>query len=287
MRRPERLNDAQLLDAATSAFARATRLPIVFGGYHDGDAALVTSLSGNRTPSLNKLRVETGRGLGGAALLEARPRFTAHYEHSRTITHDYDLQIKREGIMSLIAVPVVIGLEVRAVLYGGAYEQTPLAPVMQRPVADVINEFARELRLRDEIRLRAAAIEEAEPAGLPTPLLEDLRESYAELRSVSTSIEDPALRARLEAIEAKLAHLGGVDAGAALTSRATNGPKLTPREIDVLSQVALGCTNAEVGRALGLTESTVKAYMKSAAAKLNASNRHAAVAAARREHIIP
>lgn len=278
----ERLSDAQLLDAALAEFGRATNLPIVFGGYHHDGAATVTAISGNRTPSLKQLRVETGRGLGGRALLEARPRFTANYERSKYITHDYDREIVTEGIRSLVAVPVVVGGDVRAVLYGGAYEQTPLAPFIQSPVAEVANEFARELRIRDEVLRRAEVVSvPPPPRDVPTPVLEELRSSYAELRSVSNRIDDPELRSKLVAIEQKLAKLGGT------AEPAESTVKLAPREIDVLSHVALGRTNVEVGRALGLTESTVKAYMKTAASKLGCSNRHAAVAAARREGLIP
>lgn len=62
---------------------------------------------------------------------------------------------------------------------------------------------------------------------------------------------------------------------------------LSPRELDVLTHAALGSTNAEVGRALRLAESTVKSYMKTVMSKLNASTRHAAVAEARRCGLIP
>lgn len=63
--------------------------------------------------------------------------------------------------------------------------------------------------------------------------------------------------------------------------------RLTPRELDVLSHVALGATNAEVARSLTLKESTVKSYLNTAMAKLAASTRHAAVVAARRANLIP
>jgi DNA-binding NarL/FixJ family response regulator len=59
-------------------------------------------------------------------------------------------------------------------------------------------------------------------------------------------------------------------------------PHVTPRERDVLSLVALGRSNIAVAEELGLTVSTVKSYMKSIMAKLDAATRYEAAHAARR-----
>jgi DNA-binding CsgD family transcriptional regulator len=55
----------------------------------------------------------------------------------------------------------------------------------------------------------------------------------------------------------------------------------------VLACAALGRTNAQIAEELGLRESTVKAYLGTAMAKLDAPTRHAAVTAARREGLMP
>ena len=52
--------------------------------------------------------------------------------------------------------------------------------------------------------------------------------------------------------------------------------QLTAREIDVLRLVAGGRSNREVGEALGLTEHTVKGYLKSIATKFDVPDRTAA-----------
>ncbi len=52
---------------------------------------------------------------------------------------------------------------------------------------------------------------------------------------------------------------------------------LTRREHDILCRVALGETNAEVARALGLTTNTAKTYFQRALEKLGARNRVEAV----------
>ncbi|WP_344272603.1 response regulator transcription factor, partial [Actinomadura napierensis] len=64
-------------------------------------------------------------------------------------------------------------------------------------------------------------------------------------------------------------------------------PVLTPREVDVLSYVAIGCTNAEAAERLGLLPETVKSYLRSAMRKLDAHTRLEAVTSARRAGLLP
>lgn len=61
---------------------------------------------------------------------------------------------------------------------------------------------------------------------------------------------------------------------------------LTPREIEVLREVADGRTNREVGQRLFISEGTVKVHLKHIAEKLGASDRTQAVAIAVRRGII-
>ena len=63
--------------------------------------------------------------------------------------------------------------------------------------------------------------------------------------------------------------------------------RLARRELDVLAQVALGCTYQETAERLGLKAVTVKSYLQNAMAKLSAHNRLEAVSAARRLGLIP
>jgi DNA-binding NarL/FixJ family response regulator len=69
---------------------------------------------------------------------------------------------------------------------------------------------------------------------------------------------------------------------ARLVSR-MRGPQpesLSPREVQVLELVAVGHTNAEIGRALHITEATVKTHLLRTFAKLDVSDRTAAVTVA-------
>ncbi|WP_053382511.1 LuxR C-terminal-related transcriptional regulator [Leucobacter celer] len=275
------------LDDAVAEFARATRFPLAFGGFESGGVSTITALAGHRTLSLQGLRVEHSRGLGGRAMSECRPRLTTDYARSRHITHDYDAEISTEGIVSLFAMPVMVGGAVRAVLYGGTRGGSVPGASFVHAAASVAGAFGQEIRVQDEVerRVTAAALDRARQSETPAPVLEALRSSHAELRSIAAEVADPALRERLSLLERRLAGIGGPANGeAALVDEPT--VTLSRRETDVLAHAALGGTNAQIGAALGLTESTVKSYMQAAMSKLGVSTRHAAVSGARMRGLI-
>lgn len=62
--------------------------------------------------------------------------------------------------------------------------------------------------------------------------------------------------------------------------KSAQGPALSTREVEVLEYVAKGRTNAEIGRALQISEATVKTHLLHTYAKLKASDRTSAVIAA-------
>jgi DNA-binding NarL/FixJ family response regulator len=50
-------------------------------------------------------------------------------------------------------------------------------------------------------------------------------------------------------------------------------PKFTHREVEILQHLQLGNTNKVIGRALGISECTVKIHIRNILRKVNASNR--------------
>ncbi|HEX2212889.1 MAG TPA: LuxR C-terminal-related transcriptional regulator, partial [Mycobacterium sp.] len=85
----------------------------------------------------------------------------------------------------------------------------------------------------------------------------------------------------------RLRALADMLAGAVCSDAPPACASLTSRELDVLAQVALGCTNAEAAKRLSLRTETVKSYLRSAAAKLGTKTRHEAVIRARRSRLLP
>lgn len=307
----------RLIRDAVTEFSRATGFAVAFGGFESNGVTTVTAQSGAYGESLLSLRVANQRGLGGRAMMEHRPRFTRDYLASQHISHDYDIEISAEGIVMLVAVPVVVDGLTRAVLYGGTRGSASPGERFLSAAAAVAAQLANSIRVEDRMQREqqrllsalspSAAIPPADGASpglrmrgldplvrsldggahlpvnepvLSGPALEEIRRSHAELRQITSEVADPVLRERLVALERRLAAIGKD------TSPETQ-VQLTPREIDVLTHAALGATNAGIGSTLGLTESTVKSYLKTAMAKLDASTRHAAVTAARGQGLIP
>lgn len=277
-------SEDDLLARAVGDLATRTGLPVAFGGFERDGAIDVTSVVGNRTSSLAGLVVQPTRGLGGRAFVERRPRLALDYRSSRNITHDYDRAVLGEGISTLFAVPVLVSGRPRGVLYCGSWARSPFAETTARTALQAASDLATELRVRDEVGRRLRLLPApAEAPALDVAAREELREAYAELRRIGAEVGDPGIRRRLADIESRLATLSQ---GSAAEIEKLD-VRLSPRETDVLACAALGQTNAEIAATLTLREGTVKSYLQSAMAKLDASTRHAAVAKARRAGLLP
>lgn len=64
------------------------------------------------------------------------------------------------------------------------------------------------------------------------------------------------------------------------------GPALSPREVDILEQLALGRTNQQIAAGLFISRATVKTHLNHIFGKLGVSNRTEAVTVARDRHLI-
>ncbi|UGT45787.1 response regulator transcription factor [Nocardia yamanashiensis] len=64
-------------------------------------------------------------------------------------------------------------------------------------------------------------------------------------------------------------------------------PTLTPRELDILAQLAHGLGNREIARALHISEATVKTHLARIYDKLEVETRAAAVAVAKEQRLLP
>jgi two-component system, NarL family, response regulator LiaR len=70
-------------------------------------------------------------------------------------------------------------------------------------------------------------------------------------------------------------------------ARTNAGPdSLTPRELEVLSCMAAGLTNAEIAQRLGISQYTIKGYVSNILGKLDVSSRTEAVAYALRNNLV-
>jgi DNA-binding NarL/FixJ family response regulator len=99
-----------------------------------------------------------------------------------------------------------------------------------------------------------------------------------------------ALVTALVAVQAGGTHFPGevvaALAGAEEPVTAIDGPSLSPREREVLQLIADGLENKQVAKTLGISEATVKGYLRNVFERLDASTRAEAVAAALRFGLI-
>lgn len=261
--------DADALRTCLRGLRAELPVPLFFAGLGDEEAAVQTELLGQRTSGLRNLRVRRGSGLGGRALAEGRPAAVRDYRTARGITHEYDRPVLGEGVTSILVAPVVVTGTVRGLVYCGSRGSETLGDAALRVVAPHVRRLADEIRVRDEVdrRVEAAAAwtRERDPREVAS-----LREMLAELRTIASEVDDPALRERLDGL------------GDRLVPTTPEQRVLTRRELDVLGLVALGCGNAEVAHRLDLGLETVRSYLRNAMRKLDAHSRLEAVTAARR-----
>ncbi|WP_189549241.1 LuxR C-terminal-related transcriptional regulator [Streptomyces lavendofoliae] len=286
--------EAVEIRAALLRLRRTTGLPIAFGGLlGDGRRMRIAEVNGALSTALSGLAIGAGNGLGGRAMALARPCAVTDYASARHISHEYDGPVAAEGLRSVLAVPVIVRRRVRGVLYGGLREPVPLGHRVLDAAVAAARDVEQALAVRDEAQ-RLAAAGTDHPPGDPARW-EAVREAHGELRALAPRIGDPRLRAELLAVCERLAGsqapspAPGAATGPALGSPGPLAPlaPLAPREVDVLTAVAAGATNAGAAERLGLRPETVKGYLRSAMRKLGAHTRLEAVVAARRAGLLP
>ncbi|MGW0568505.1 response regulator transcription factor [Streptomyces tauricus] len=305
--------DAVEMRGALMRLRRETGLAVAFGGLVEPGRAQVriSELNGTTTAALSALAVSSGNGLGGKAVALVRPCAVSDYSSSRRISHEYDVAVAAEGLRSVLAVPVVVRRRVRGVLYGALRSAQPLGDRTLSAAVEAARDVEQSLAVRDEVDgLLAAArglCRHDHPGapggserhtgaqgaqGAEGMVWERLREAHGALRALAPRVVDPALRAELLAVcETLAASPGSARSAGSERPPGSAGPagqvRLTHRELDVLTCVAVGATNAAAGERLGLRAETVKAYLRSAMRKLGAHTRLEAVVAARRAGLLP
>jgi LuxR family transcriptional regulator, regulator of acetate metabolism len=280
-----RPRDSDALRAELRQVAAASGLPVVFGGEVRAGTLLLSEFLGTRTSAMRGLLVRPDSGVGGAAVVSGRLTSVSDYRVASTITHHYDAPVLTEGLRAVVGMPVVVGGESRAVLYIASRDPGPIGDRAADLARQAGRRLAVELAIRDEVDRRLRLREAAAPApgGVPADAVvaEQLRGIHAEIRSIAQTLGDVGARLRLRDLSDRLARLMS---GPELLDDA---PSLAPRELDVLAQIALGCTNGEAAERLSLRPETVKSYLRSAMTKLGARTRYEAVVRARRLGFLP
>lgn len=276
-----RPDDRELLRAWLRRVAEPGMGLVAFGGIVQGRRLEISEARGSRTRSLTGQRVSPGQGVGGRAMEQDRPVRVRDYFTAPTITHQFDEVVAAEGLASMVAIPVVVDRNPRAVLYAATRVGGDVGDHIIDGMLGTARLIGEELRMRDEVDRRISILQlvETAPASDVRDLEEILRSTHSELIALAHSSSDPELAGAVRALAARLEGRGAEAQEEQVT--------LSRREMDVLSQVALGCSYPEVGARLSLSPTTVKSYMRSVMTKLHCSSRVEAVATARRLRLLP
>ncbi|WP_107498744.1 helix-turn-helix transcriptional regulator [Actinacidiphila yeochonensis] len=299
--------------AALLRMRRSGLLPVAFGGLLPAGSSppvgygarqfRINELAGTATESLRGLTIATGNGLGGKTLAMGRPYAVTDYRSSRVISHEYDAAVAAEGLRSVLAVPVVAAAGARGAVRGAAPAVRPRRPAADsgdgrgaragagaagagRGAADAVVHAAPGDGGPAGVGGGPGGARRAEVAGGP-----GLGPAAA------AGAADGVRAARGGGRFGGSCRRGGV-ARRARVRRFPRGrgarhhppggpPPLTPRELDVLSAISSGATNAVAAERLRLRPETVKSYLRSAMRKLGAHTRLEALVAARRAGLLP
>lgn len=260
-------------------------LDVAFGGDVNAsrDGFVISCVSGDQMNSLLDLDIVVGTGLGGKALMLAKPVSVIDYHHANGITHHYDQAVAAARLRSVFAIPVLLSGAPRAMVYGALRHPTHIGDMRLSQVHRAVKRFEFDLRVREQVRRE---LTEIDAESSMSRMRERLRDIYTETMAIAEQISDPVLKQRVQSLSERARSGVSPDAPSLEAGTRPGGP-LTKRELDVAVRVSAGHTNAEVAQHLGLVPSTVKSYLKSAMRKLAVRNRMEFVAECRRLGLIP
>ena len=255
-------DDDEAVRSALTALKNATSIPVTMYATLLPDNRLqITQWVGLRTPALQNIIMEAGTGVGGRVVSTRRPVGVSDYTRANIISHENDRVMQDEGLHSLLAVPVRLGDKV-------IEEVTMTARCLEQDIA--VNSALRQF----EASVPATPRSNRSMNGAEW---EQVRSTHSKLRMLANRVNDEHVRKELEVLCEQMVS----------PVRVKQSTRLSARELDVLSCVALGHTNVEAAEEMGIGAETVKSYLRSVMRKLGAHTRYEAVNAARRIGALP
>ena len=279
MDHPRTKDDEDAVRAALSSLKTATGIPVTMYGTLLADNRLqITQWVGLRTPALQNLIIEAGQGVGGRVVAVRRPVGVSDYVRAKSITHEYDKAMQDEGLHSVVAVPVIVQREIRGILYVGVHSPVRLGDKVIEEVTMTARCLEQDLAANAALRGVNGAKGAASRGNVMNGAeWEQIRATHSKLRMLANRVDDEDLRKEIESLCDQMVS----------PVRVKQTTKLSARELDVLSCVALGHTNVEAAEEMGIGAETVKSYLRSVMRKLGAHTRYEAVNAARRIGALP
>ena len=272
-------DDDDAIRASLTALKTATGIPVAMYGTLLADNRLqITQWIGLRTPALQNLVIDQNQGVGGRVVSTRRAVGVSDYTRANVISHEHDRAIQDEGLHSVVAVPVIVQREIRGVLYVGVHSPVRLGDKVIEEVTMTARTLEQDLAVNSALR-RVEGGKATAKAGrvMNGAEWEQVRATHSKLRMLANRVEDEPIRKELEQLCDQMV----------APVRVKQSTKLSARELDVLSCVALGHTNVEAAEEMGIGAETMKSYLRSVMRKLGAHTRYEAVNAARRIGALP
>ncbi|GAB3078199.1 transcriptional regulator MalT [Corynebacterium aquatimens] len=272
-------DDDDAIRASLTALKTATGIPVaMYGTLLADDRLQITQWIGLRTPALHNLVIEANQGVGGRVVSTRRAVGVSDYMRANVISHEYDYAIQDEGLHSIVAVPVIVHREIRGVLYVGVHSPVRLGDKVIEEVTMTARSLEQDLAVNSALRRSEGGKTASNPGrAMNGAEWEQIRATHSKLRMLANRVEDDSVRRELEQLCDQMVS----------PVRVKQSTKLSARELDVLSCVALGHTNVEAAEEMGIGAETVKSYLRSVMRKLGAHTRYEAVNAARRIGALP
>ncbi|MDR7330203.1 acetate metabolism transcriptional regulator RamA [Corynebacterium guangdongense] len=272
-------DDEEAIRSALTALKTATGIPVTMYGTLLADNRIhISQWIGLRTPALQNLYLEPGAGVGGRVVTTRRAVGVSDYTRANVISHEHDRAIQDEGLHSIVALPVIVQREIRGVLYAGVHSPVRLGDKVIEEVTMTARSLEQDLAVNSALRRTEGGKGAAKSGRMMNGAeWEQVRSTHSKLRMLANRVEDEGLRKELEALCDQMVS----------PVRVKQSTKLSARELDVLSCVALGHTNVEAAEEMGIGAETVKSYLRSVMRKLGAHTRYEAVNAARRIGALP
>lgn len=226
-----RPSDRDLIKATLRELGTESAGVVLFGGMVDRSHLSISEMFGSRTRNFVGIQVPLGAGLGGWAMHRERPVGVSDYFAASQITHEFDHVVRVEGLWSMLAIPVVVDAEPRAVIYAATRDRIEFGDRVFQNYMLKAKRVAEELKIRDEVdrRLGILRVAESSPEDDVMDLQDTVRVAHAELIALAHASPGSEIAASVRAV------------AASLVDRPLKGekpPQLSPRELDVLSQVA-------------------------------------------------
>ena len=205
------LDRVSLFRKITDAARLAADLDVsMIGDPDDGDAITLRGHVGIQHDGLRDLFVPKGLGIGGKVSALVRPVWVADYISSSTITHDFDLPVRQEGLKAMVALPMVAQGHFVGVLYGALRQPRTFGDAVLGTLQRVADSGAEQVYLASRLEERTESAVTAErsriAAGLHDSVGAMLFSTGAELRALQADpTASPELVARLRDIGQRLA----------------------------------------------------------------------------------